>query len=87
MSKVHRLKTPFRTCRIEITETSRRTFVALHFSRVGDFDDQAAIIQWLQPILAKYEGDGKPIVMRNPRSGEVATVYDPGIAVVQRSHA
>lgn len=40
------------------------------------------MVGWLAPLIRKYDGDGKPLVMIDPRGKRRMTAYDPGVAVV-----
>lgn len=80
------IKLPNRTGVVEIIEEPKRIVVKLRFSKCGDFGDVEKIKDWLRPIFEKYDTDERPLVMDNPTTGEVATVFD-GVVFVRRCNS
>ena len=77
------LTTHARTGTLEIDERNDRVFLALTFDKYGDFGDLAEITKQLAREIIRFDGDGRPLIMRNPTTGETATCYDGGFAIVQ----
>jgi hypothetical protein len=73
-SKRAKLKTPFRTCTLDVTEEPERIVFRLAFSLHGAFGDERQISEWMGKAMAPYYGDPRPFVMPDPLTGEVATV-------------
>ena len=73
-----------RTFRISIFEQPARTLVWFEIDRTGPFapGEQEEMVGRLAPLIRKYDGDGKPLVMIDPRGKRRMTAYDPGVAVV-----
>jgi len=62
----------------------------LRFDKYGVFGDEAELEKWMLPIFEKYDTDKRPLVMDNPTTGEVATVFgdaSDSMVVVQRGDA
>jgi len=62
----------------------------LRFDKYGVFGDEAELEKWMLPIFEKYDTDKRPLVMDNPITGEVATVFgdaSDSMVVVQRGDA
>lgn len=86
MSETHIIKLPKRTGKVEVVEEPTRILIKLRFDKYGAFGDEAEFENWLLPILEKYDSDKRPLVMDNPKTGEVATVFGDAnysMAVVQ----
>lgn len=77
------LKTRARTGTLTVGECTDRVYVSLTFSRYGMLGDEAEIAEQLARVIVKWEGDGRPVVIRDARSGAVATCYDAGFAIVR----
>ena len=71
-----------RTFTLIITEEPERILLDLAMTKHGALGDDAEFLDWLAPILLAYDEDPRPLVMRNPHSGETATVAD-GFAIIE----
>jgi len=90
MSETHIIKLPKRTGKLEVVEEPTRIVLKLRFDKYGVFGDEAELEKWMLPIFEKYDTDKRPLVMDNPITGEVATVFGDAsysMAVVQRGDA
>jgi hypothetical protein len=75
MSETHIIKLPKRTGKLEVVEEPTRIVLKLRFDKYGVFGDEAELEKWMLPIFEKYDTDKRPLVMDNPTTGEVATVF------------
>jgi hypothetical protein len=90
MSETHIIKLPKRTGKLEVVEEPTRIVLKLRFDKYGVFGDEAELEKWMLPIFEKYDTDKRPLVMDNPTTGEVATVFgdaSDSMVVVQRGDA
>lgn len=90
MSETHIIKLPKRTGKLEVVEEPTRIVLKLRFDKYGVFGDEAELEKWMLPIFEKYDTDKRPLVMDNPTTGEVATVFGDAsysMVVVQRGDA
>jgi hypothetical protein len=87
--RIHRyeIKTPHRTGTVTFREEADKTVQKLRFTRYGDFGDMEQIATWLWPLILKHDRPGVPFVAHHPLSGQVVTIYDPGIAFVRQCQA
>ena len=83
MTRIVSITTHARTGTLEIGERNDRVFLALTFDKYGDFGDLAEITKQLAREIIRFDGDGRPLIMRNPTTGETATCYDGWFAIVQ----
>jgi len=87
MSKTHIIKLPKRTCKLEVVEEPTRILLNLHFDKYSVFGDEAELAKWMLPIFEKYDTDKRPLIMNNPTTGEIATIFGDSsnsMIVVQR---
>lgn len=75
MVQTHVIKLPKRTGILTITQEPDRILVKLTFDRYGFFGDEEAIKEWLGPLFEQYDNDKRPLVMKNPTTGEIATIF------------
>jgi len=69
------VKLPKRTGIVKVIEEPTRIVFQLRLDKYGVFGDEAELSDWLLHILEKYDTDKRPIVMDNPTTGEIATVF------------
>lgn len=76
MSKTirHKFKLSKRSGELVLIEEADRVLVEFHFTAIGDFGDAAEIEAALYKFIQHYDSDPRPLVCRNPKTGEVATV-------------
>ncbi len=87
MTRIVKLKTAARTGTLEIDERTDRVFLKLTFDKYGDFGDLPEIAERLAREFLPFDGDGRPVIVRDPNTGDLATCYDGGFAIVERSNA
>ncbi len=68
--------TPYRTGSIEAIEEPDRVIFVVELSRYGEFPDNAEVWEKLAEVILSYSNDPRPFVIRNPLTGEVATIQD-----------
>ena len=66
-TRVHRLQTKRRTCRVEIVETPSAIRVGLSFSQTGKLDDGAEVAAWLASVVMPLGQDPRPILILETR--------------------
>ena len=76
------LKTPYRTINLEFEEYPDRVVQRLTMTKYGDYPDLQAFVEWLRPKVERYDGDGRPLIVHHPLTGQVATIFDPGVAII-----
>ena len=69
MTRIVSITTHARTGTLEIGERNDRVFLALTFDKYGDFGDLAEITKQLAREIIRFDGDGRPLIMRNPTTG------------------
>ena len=74
MSQTHILATAKRTYRVTIVETAAAVTFTIRATRYGRLGDEIHFARWLQPIVARYDSDPRPIVIDDPHSGQRAIV-------------
>ena len=72
MTRIVPITTHARTGTLEIDERNDRVFLALTFDKYGDFGDLAEITKQLAREIIRFDGDGRPLIMRNPPRGGTA---------------
>ena len=76
------IRTPYRTGSIEAVEEPDRVIFVVELSRYGEFPDNYEVYEKLGEVILAYSNDPRPFVIRNPLTGEVATIRDLSNEVV-----
>jgi hypothetical protein len=77
-TKKHVLELPERTVVCTVSEQPNRVVVHLEFSRVGAFDSDIQLANWLTQILERYQKGRRPIGFDNDLSRDAALVATLG---------
>jgi hypothetical protein len=69
---------------LTITETADRVFVAFTGSR-GRAEELARFLRFIEPILARYEHDARPIEISASHSPVTGLMFDQAVGVLVRN--
>ena len=75
MKETHVIKLPSRTVTVTVEELEDRILVSMKSDKYGNFNDEKLLMNWMLPVFRTYDTDKRPIVFKNPHSGEVATIF------------
>jgi hypothetical protein len=84
-TKTVHLQTRHRTGTLTVTEHDDRIETTLVFSRYGPLGDERDLCAQLLPHFLPFNADPRPVVSRNPHSGEVAIITDIGALILPPS--